>query len=111
MSEIRMVGVVKGHPKRSIARNGVPLCTLDIATPKQWVDNNGDLHRGRDYIYRVRYSGEMAKTAAGHEVGARVLVTGRIDGKNYMKNWEREKKYWAYILGDTLKVKKKVAIL
>ena len=111
MSEISMVGVVKGYPKRSIAKNGVPLCTLDIAMPKAWVDDNGDLHRGRDYIYRVRYSGELAKTAAGHESGTRVLVTGRIDGKNYMKNWEREKKYWAYILGTTLKEKKKAVVL
>ena len=111
MSEIRMIGVVKGHPKRSIAQNGIPLCTLDITAPKSWVDHNGDEHRGRDYVYRVRYAGDLAKSAAQYESGTRVLVTGRIDGKNFMKNWEREKKYWAYILGTELKHKRKAVIL
>ncbi len=111
MSKIRMVGVVKGYPKKSLAKNGVPLCTLDVTTPKSWIDHNGDEHRGRDYVYRVRYAGEMAKTAARHENGDRVLVIGRIDGKNFMKNWEREKKYWAYILGAEVKHKKKAVIL
>jgi len=111
MTDIRMIGKVKGNPKRSLSKHGVPLCTLDISTPKKWTDAQGKVHVGRDYLYRVRYSGEMAKSAAQYESGDRVLVVGRIDEKNYLKNWERERKYWAYILGTEHRHKKKVVIL
>lgn len=98
-----MIGTVKGHPKKSLSKDGTGLCTLDVAMPKTWTDEEGKVHTGRDYLYRVRYAGDTAIAASRRTSGDRVSIVGRIDKKNYMKNWERERKYWAYIQGTEIR--------
>jgi hypothetical protein len=111
--EVQLIGTVKTHPKRSVSKNGLGLCTLDVAMPKKWKDPRGQQHVGRDYVYRVRYVGDKAIQASNYKIGDRVSVSGTIDKKNYMNNWERERKYWAYIQGTDLKIqpKKKKAVV
>ena len=112
MGNVIMIGKVKGHPKKSLSKDGTGLCTLDICMPKRWTDAEGKEHTGRDYLYRVRYAGDMAIEASRRTNGERVYVVGQIDKRNYMRNWERERKYWAYIQGSEIRSpQKKTAVI
>lgn len=83
LNEVRLIGNLGADPDLRYTQNGKPVCTLSIATNREWKDEHGKEFKEVSW-HRVVVWGKQAENANEYlDKGDPVFIAGRLHTRDY----------------------------
>jgi len=89
MNYVVLLGRLGRDPELKYTSGNTAVCKLTLATDESWKDKDGNKHKKTDW-HRLTAWGRQAEVMAEYlKKGSQVLVTGKIETREYMKGGEK----------------------
>ena len=89
VNKVILCGNITADPEIRYTNSGTPVAAFSIATNRQWVDSNGEIHEEADF-HRIKCFERTAEIAGDYlRKGQLVYVEGRLRYSTYMKGEQK----------------------
>lgn len=83
LNRVDIIGNLGQEPELKYTQTGKPVCTLNVATNREWKDDTGKVHKEVSW-HRVVVWGKQAENASKYlGKGDPVYVSGRMETRKY----------------------------
>lgn len=83
LNEVRIMGNLGADPELRYTASGTAVCTLSIATTRQWTDKNDERHEETEWHRVVVWAGQAESVHKHKRKGDQLIICGRLQTREW----------------------------